>query len=272
MKLVVSNIAWTNEEEATVAEKLQSLGIKYVEIAPTKKWHDPTKAHAKGIADYKLFWQAYGIEIVAFQSMLFNRPDLKIFESEEKRRETLEYLKEFTRLASDFGAGVMVFGSPKNRQRGELDNKSAQKIAINFFKKIGVIAEKLGIKFCIEPNPTAYACDFVVNTKEGIELVNMVGSLGFGLHLDIAGMTLAGDDIEASIRAASPFLEHFHISSPYLEQVDDRDDVQHRAAAATLKEVGYKGFVSIEMRPGENGENVARVEKAVTFAKSIYSS
>lgn len=272
MKLVVSNIAWTNEEEVAVAEKLQSLGVKYVEIAPTKKWADPTSAPAQEVVDYKDFWQSFGIEIVAFQSMLFSRPDLKIFESDENRQEALNYLKEFTRLANDFGAGVMVYGSPKNRQRGEMDIETANDIAIQFFREIGENAQKLGVEFCIEPNPTAYACDFVVNAQEGIDIVEEVNNQGFGLHLDIAGMTLAGDDVKESIRKAAPLLKHFHVSAPMLGQVEDREDVDYRGSAEALKEIDYQGFVSIEMRPGTEGENVDRVEKAVRFAQGIYSS
>ena len=37
MKLAIANIAWTNEEEADVAAKLRALGVRYVEIAPTKR-------------------------------------------------------------------------------------------------------------------------------------------------------------------------------------------------------------------------------------------
>lgn len=272
MKLAVSNIAWTNDEEVAVAHKLKELGVKYIEIAPTKKWDDPTRAPANEIDDYKNFWHSYGIEIVAFQSMLFSRPDLKIFESEGNRQEAATYLKEFTRLASDFGAGVLVYGSPKNRQRGELDLAVAKDISTRFFQEIGDVAAEHGVIFCVEPNPTAYACDFVVNAEEGIKLVTSVARPGFGLHLDIAGMTLAGDDIEASIRAAAPLLKHFHISSPYLEQVEQRNDVDHRIAAETLKDIGYDRFVSIEMRPGSLGENVQKVETAVRFAQSIYGS
>lgn len=272
MKLVVSNIAWTNEEEVAVAEKLRSLGVKYVEIAPTKKWGDPTKAPIEEIEDYKAFWQSYGIEIVAFQSMLFSRPDLKIFENSENRREALDYLKEFTRLAHDFGAGIMVYGSPKNRQRGEMGIKTADDIAIQFFREIGENAQKLGVKFCIEPNPTDYACDFVVNAQQGIDIVRAVNNGGFGLHLDIAGMTLAGDNVKESIKNAASLLRHFHISAPMLGQVEDRDDVDYRGSAEALKEIDYQGFVSIEMRPGTEGENVTRVEKAVKFAQEVYSS
>jgi sugar phosphate isomerase/epimerase len=75
MKLAVSSIAWTNEEEADVASLLQRLGVSYVELAPTKQWQDPTtEASDKALADYKAFWAEYGIKVVAFQSMLLNRP------------------------------------------------------------------------------------------------------------------------------------------------------------------------------------------------------
>lgn len=272
MELAVSNIAWTQEEENEVAAILQRLGVKYVEVAPTKQWDDPTKAPDAEIDDYKAFWQSYGIEIVAFQSMLFSRPDLKLFEDDGNRAEALAYLQDFTVLAGKVGVRVLVFGSPKNRQRGKISLDEATGIAKEFFSKIGDTAVENNVCFCIEPNPADYACDFVTTAQKGIEFVQSIGNKGFGLHLDIAGMTLAGDDVAKSIERAAPLLRHFHISSPMLEQVEDRADVRHREAAAALKGIGYDRFVSIEMRPGAAGENVARVEKAVRFAQSVYSS
>lgn len=270
MKLAVSSIAWTNQEEPAVAKLLQKLGVKYVEVAPTKLWDDPTKATDKEIADYKSFWNNHGIEIVAFQSMLFTRPDLKIFQAADNRRESLAYLLDFTVLAGKMGAQIMVYGSPKNRQRGDMTADEADRIAAEYFDAIGTTAAASNVCFCIEPNPTDYACDFVTTAQDGIEFVQAVNNKGFGLHLDIAGMTLAGDDIAASIQKAAPILKHFHISSPMLEQVEDRPDVHHSEAAKALNDIGYDGYVSIEMRPGAAGENVARVEKAVRFAQSVY--
>jgi len=272
MKLVVSNIAWTKEEEPKVAEMLRQLGVKFIEIAPTKQWPDPTKATHKDIEEYITFWQSYNIQVVAFQSMLFTRPDLKIFESDDNRRSTLKYLEDFIDLAGKMGAQVMVFGSPKNRQKGKMPNSEATTIAKYFFKALGDRAQQKNVCFCIEPNPQVYACDFITTASEGIRFVNEVDNTGFGLHLDIAGMSLAGDDIASSIKKAAPILRHFHVSSPMLEQVEDRADINHRDAAKTLKSIGYNGYVSIEMRPGQTGENIYRVEKAVCFTQSIYNS
>lgn len=271
MKLAVSNIAWTANEEPAVAKLLQELGVRYVEIAPTKVWDDPLAVSDEQIKAYVDFWDEYGITVVAFQSMLFPRPDLKLFESAENRAQTLAQLKKFIELAGKMQAGALVFGSPKNRQRGDMPADEAETIAAEFFGALGDHAAAHSTHFCIEPNAPQYACDFVTNAAEGSALVTAVNNPGFRLHLDIACMTLAGDDIARSITAAAPVLQHFHISSPMLEAVEERGDVEHQLAGDTLRTIGYDNFVSIEMRPGDEGSNAARVRTAVQLAQKYYA-
>lgn len=272
MELSVSSIAWHPDEELEIAEKLKHLGVHNVELAPTKIWDDPTKATLEQAKKVVEWWRGYDIVVVAFQSMLFSRPDLKMFEDEDTRQKCLQYLKDFTVLAGWMGVKKMVFGSPKNRQRGDMSYDQAFIIATDFFKEIAQTAEENGVIFCVEPNAPQYNCDFVTTAKEGAELVKAVNHPGFGLHLDTACMALAGDDLAESIAGNARLLQHFHISSPMLEQVEDRDDVKHADAASTLKNVNYDKIVSIEMRPGEVGENASRVEKAVRFAQSTYEA
>jgi D-psicose/D-tagatose/L-ribulose 3-epimerase len=271
VKLAVSNIAWSKEEEPAIASLLQDLNVRYVEIAPTKQWEDPTVVPDSEIEDYKNWWQGYGIEVIAFQSMLFNRPNLKLFEDDSTRAEMASYLKDFIGVAGKMGVKTMVFGSPKNRQKGSMKQEIASSIATSFFKDVGHIASVNGVNFCIEPNAPQYSCDFVTNAAEGIKLVKQVDSKGFGLHLDIACMALANDNIADSIISAAPLLRHFHISSPMLGDVVPRPDVDHEQAAGALRSIGYKGYVSIEMRPMD-GSNLERVKSAVDYAQGVYSS
>ncbi len=270
-EIAVSNIAWTNEEEPEIAKKLQELGITKVEIAPTKRWEDPTKATPKEIREYIDWWKGYGIDVVAFQSMLFARPDLKLFESEAVRQEAVDYMNEFIRLAGDMGAQRMVFGSPKNRQRGNMELAQADEVAKNFFGALGKTAAERGVVLCIEPNAPQYNCDYITTADEGARLVRSIGSTGIGLHLDTACMALAGDDIGMAIRRYADILEHFHVSAPMLDHVEPRDDVDYQAAADALREVGYGKVISIEMRPGEQGKNTQRVEESVRFVQQIFS-
>lgn len=272
MRLAVSNIAWTNEEEPEVASKLQELGVRHIEIAPTKLWDDPTKVSADTASTYVDWWAGYGITVSAFQSMLFARPDLKIFESVENRRELTDYMTKFIELAGVMGADRMVFGSPKNRQRGELSVGRADEIARDFFRNLGDVASKNGVVLCLEPNAAQYNCDYITTAAEGAKLVKEVGNKGFQLHLDAACMALASDDLGASIRNNADILKHFHVSAPMLDYVHERGDVNYEAAASALYDVNYTGLVSIEMRPGKVGGNVKRVKQAVEFTKSIFST
>jgi sugar phosphate isomerase/epimerase len=162
MKIAISNIAWQVEEEELMAQIMQELNIKGVEIAPTKIWDSPLLAPDEQIQSYQNFWQSRGIQIVAMQALLYGRPDLTIFQDAQKRKETFEYLSGMVELGSKLDARVLVFGSPKNRSIGNLEFQEAEEIALSFFYNLGEVAARHGVMFCIEPNPTVYNCDFIV--------------------------------------------------------------------------------------------------------------
>lgn len=270
MKLAVSNIAWDQSEEAVIADALLELGVADVEIAPTKIWPQPLKASLQEIHAYGRFWKSKGFSITSFQSLLFGRPDLTIFDSADKRREGIDYLDAIMQMASILGAGPLVYGSPKNRLKGDLPYEEAQSIAIDYFEELAARAVHHGVILCLEPNPTTYGCDFVTTAAEGLALVEQVNSPGFRLHLDAAGMTLAGDDIEASVKAAAVVLAHCHISEPFLGQVGP-GKVDHVVFARALLSIDYQRHVSIEMK-AEPGSNLDRVKQAVNFVKQSYGA
>lgn len=270
-ELAISNIAWTNDEEPAVIELLKDLGVSRVELAPTKYWDDPTTATEEQINEHLRQWRESGIEVVAFQSMLFSRPDLKLFETDDLREELIEYMSDFLRLASDMGASRLVFGSPKNRQKGGLDNKEAFDIAVDIFSRLGEVATKNDTILCIEPNAVQYGCDFITNAKEGGDIVRRIGSGGVGLHLDTACMYLAGDNIAEAIHDNADILKHFHVSAPMLGAVGSNSGINYQEAATALRDIGYDGVVSIEMRPGEPGTNVERVKSTIEFARSVFN-
>lgn len=269
MKLAVSNIAWTPSEEPEVAQCLQELGIKYVEIAPTKVWDDPLNVSDEQVQAYKDFWARHDIQIVAFQSMLFGKPDLTVFDSDTTRKKTAAYLNRFIQLAGRVGAEVLVFGSPKNRQVKNLPADQTRHIATGFFGALGDAAVSNQTNFCIEPNAPAYECDFVTTAAEGLALVEAIDNPGFELHLDAACMTMAGDDPHSSIVNAKAHLRHFHVSAPMLQPIEEQE-VNHQAMADALREINYSHFVSVEMRPGDEGQNVGRVRSAIEIAQRYY--
>lgn len=270
MKISISNIAWQLEEEEKIAQIMQEMAIQGVEIAPTKIWPSPLSATRQEIEEYRNFWQSRGIEIIAMQALLYGRPDLTIFESEQQRKETINYLIGIIELGSKLGAKVLVFGSPKNRQIKQFSSSEAEEIAIDFFFQLGEIAVKHGLIFCIEPNPIDYGCDFIINSRQGFDLVNKTHSLGFGLHLDLAGMTLSGEEIKPALEYGISRLCHFHISEPFLGEVGE-EKVDHQTYGQALKDFDYQGWKSIEMRAQDSQDNSKNVIKALKTAIKYYA-
>lgn len=270
MKLAISNLAWHPAEEAAVRHELAARGLAGVEIAPTKVWPQPLAADGKDVARYRSSWEDAGIRIIALQSLLFGRSDLTIFGSAAARAATLDYLRGMIRLARDLGASVLVFGSPRNRAMGDTSPAAVLGIATDFFTRVAEAAAEAGVCFCLEPNPTAYGCDFVTTASEGQWWVQHVSHPGLGLHLDSGCLTLSRDPLKASLRAARPLLRHFHVSEPDLREIGT-GGVAHDEAARALAEIRFPGWRSLEMRAPDNGAGLPGVKRALAFAVATYA-
>lgn len=269
MKIAISNIAWDISEEYEVSQLMKSLSIGGVEIAPTKVWDKPFEADTMSLCRYREFWGSNKIDIIAMQALLFNQSHLTIFENEDTQLKTKEYLTKMIILGAQLGVEVLVFGSPKNRFVGQLDRSKAWDIAVEFFSGLGEIAHQHKVKFCIEPNPAEYGCDFIQTGMEGIELVKQVNNPGFRLHLDSGGMIMNGEDYRTVIEQSMPYLSHFHISEPYLQLVG-QSKTEHLKIACVLKEMGYKNWISIEMKNDLEISNLLSVQKALDFVLELY--
>lgn len=266
MKLSISNIAWTDETDVAVLSLLQTEGVRAIEIAPTRIWAD-WQFDEQAIAQYRQTLQAQGLVCSSLQAILFKQPNLKVFGTPAQKAALVEHLKRVADLAAGLGAVPLVFGAPKNRDRGELDETTALHQAADLFAEVGDYCQQKGVCLCIEPNPTDYGCNFITNSQQGAEFVRLVNSPGFRLHLDAAGMFLAGEDLPTAIAAAADVLAHFHISEPNLGDFAN-PKVNHAAIAQTLQEIGWKHWVTIEMRATDQPS--ASVQQALETVKAIY--
>jgi sugar phosphate isomerase/epimerase len=268
VKLAVSNIAWRPAENAAIADLLRREGVRGVELAPTA-WRDrPLEASSADIESLRRWWEERGLSIIALQSLLFGRPELQLFGDETSRAALLDHLHRTVDFAALVGARALVFGSPRNRRRGDLPPGDAFAIASDFLRLVGEYAHDRDAVLCIEANPPAYGCDFVTTTAEAVELCRAVGHPGVRVNGDVGGMTLAHEDAAQSIALAAPVLGHFHASEPHLAETGSSAD--HARAGAALHAAGYEGWISIEMRAASDRGNVDAVGRAIRRVKADY--
>lgn len=247
MKLAFSNLAWEPKQDAEVAAVLKAGGVSAIEIAPSKIWKEPTLVSTSDIAAYRRGWEKRGLPIVALQSLLFGKPDLSLFGDESRRNALADHLEKMCGLAKELGAKVLVFGSPRNRLKGNLTSERALEIAVPFFQRVGRAAARHGVILGLEANARKYACDFIVTTDEAADLVARVDSAGFGLHGDWGCMELEGENVLQSVETHRARFCHFHLSTEALKPIVNRKRDQVQAIVDVFNPVEQPPYASVEM-------------------------
>lgn len=248
MKLAVSNIGWTAEEDATVAPLLRDAGAVAIEVAPGRVFETPAVATPEEARSFAANWADQGLPVASMQALLFGQVDLRMFGDAETQAAHEAYLAHIIALAGALGCGPLVYGSPRNRARGEMGFAQARDAAIPGLRRIGDIAEAHGCVFCLEANATGYGCDFMTTLAEAGEVARATDHVAVAQVVDTGNMLMEGEAPDA-VDAVVDQTAHLHLSAPQLGPVHEQ--------AAYVEEVitrlrghGYDGSVTLEMRPG----------------------
>lgn len=282
MKIAVSNIAWSPDEDTSMYEFLSERRLA-LEIAPTRiiPWDDSdTLGRMAGPYDRirdaanwaKNLYAKYGLNVVSMQSIL-NGVKANMFGKADEQRFLIDYMKS----AIDFAAAVkcrnLVFGCPLNRRiPDEYPLDRAGKVAIDFFSEITMYAAQQGTCVSIEANPTIYNTNFINYTSQAFDLVRCIArevgknaSKAFKVNLDM-GTILTNDEniYELLTEDNIELINHVHFSEPNLRVLRQRKE--HFEIVRLLEEAGYDRYISLEMRMPENQEELL---EAIDYIKSM---
>ncbi len=262
-RLGVSNLAWPAAEQDAALALLASLGADGIEVAPTRlaPWEEITDAHLAGL---RSACEQAGLVVSSLQAIFFGKPDAALLGDPPAFGLMAEHLRRVGGIAQALGAGVAVFGAPRNRLRGGLSPAEARALGAERLRLLGGIADRAGLTLALEPVPPAYGADFLNHAGEVVEMVRLAGHPRIRAHLDTACVTLAGDDVGAAIREAAPLLAHYHMAEPQLGSFAS-PCCDHRQAAEVLNQAGYAGWMVIEMRE----TSLAEVATAIDLAQTL---
>lgn len=269
MKISISNIAWDVSDDELIAHKLVQYGIYAIDIAPGKYFPEPLKTKDKEIKRVKDWWASNGIEIIGMQALLFGTKGLNLFGAQIIQKEMLMHLESICHIGSELGAKHLVFGSPKNRDRNELTEGDAIKIAIPFFSELGEIALKYNVEICIEPNPTIYGANFLTTTKDAAVFVQKVEHPNIKLQLDTSTVIINEEDLENILIECSHIIGHVHASEPNLLPYGRNRSVilNH---GRIIQNYLPNHFVTIEMLKISNDNNFEAINKAIEITQLSY--
>ena len=260
MKLAICNETFVDWEWERTLETVARMGYDGLEVAPFTLANDCREIGDQKRRDLRHAAERAGVEIVGLHWLLVKPPGLYVTTPDDGLRlKTADYFVALARLCADLGGKVMVVGSPKQRNLlPGITRAKAMDYAEDVFSRVVPEAARCGVTLAIEPL-SPQDTDFLRTAEDGIELIHRLKHPNFQLHLDVKAMSGSETKpIPEVIKASAPYLRHFHANDPNLLG-PGMGEVDHRPIMKALKEVGYQGYLSVEVfdyRPG--AENIAR--------------
>jgi sugar phosphate isomerase/epimerase len=231
---------------------------KYVtDIPASERQRIRDAAGRAGIAISGIHWV-----LVQAEGMYLTHPDAAV------RQKTSRYFCELVDFCADLGGNIIVVGSPKQRNLMEgVSYQQAWAWATDVFRQPVARAGERRVTICFEPlGPTE--TNFINTAEEGIRFVKQLGSPHFKIILDVKAMSSDSKPIPQIIRESWPHFAYFHANDKNLKG-PGFGEIDFKPIAAALKEVGYDGYVSVEVFNFDEGPEVI-ASKCIEYLKKTF--
>jgi sugar phosphate isomerase/epimerase len=258
---------WKVEDTLAHAARL---GYAGVEIAPFTLANSVTDISATERQKIREAAARHQIEIAGIHWVLVKPEGLYINHPDRSLRErTAHYFCDLVDFCADLGGKVMVVGSPKQRNilPGVSREQAWEWAAATFRNAVGR-AEQRGVVICFEPLAPAET-NFINTAAEALQFVKQVPSPNFKIILDVKAMCSESKPIPVIIRESWPDFTHVHANDRNMKG-PGFGDVDFKPIAAALKEVGYNGYVSVEVFKFEEGAEVI-AKKSIEYLRSVFA-
>lgn len=253
MKFAICNEIYQDWKIEDAIQHAARTGYDAIEIAPFTVGpyvHEVPAARRAAIRDAAA---RAGIAISGIHWVLVKAEGMHLTHPDpEVRRRTRRYMTDLVDFCADLGGRFIVVGSPKQRNVLEgVSYEQAWQWAAEAFEDAVKRAEDRGAVICFEPLAPAET-NFVNTAEEAIRFIEPFGSPAMKIILDVKAMCAMGKPIPDIIRESRGHFAYFHANDANLKG-PGFGDVDFVPIFAALREVGYDGYVSVEVFKFEEG-------------------
>jgi len=225
----------------------RDLGYTGIEIAPFTLAKDAREISPERRREVRELAESLGQEIIGLHWLLAKTEGYYLTTPDpEVRRRTGEYLGILADLCADLGGSLMVLGSPVQRNLlPGVSHEQAMEFAAETIRLADPVFRRRGVTLALEPLGPGEG-NFLNTARSGIELAQLIDSPQVRLHLDVKAMSTEPTPIPEIIRECAPWMIHFHANDPNLLG-PGMGEVDFVPIGAALREIGYDGWVSVEV-------------------------
>ena len=287
MKFGILYAYWTHEwtgDYKYFAEKVAKLGFDILEISAG----DMLKMSDGEIDELKALCNSLGITVSN------NIGPAKCYDVAAKDEQTREngikflsdIMKKMDRLDSRTIVGVMYTYWPNDFS--DLDKDALWERSVKSVKRLGSVADSLGIDFCLEV-VNRFETTLLNTADEGVKYCKDVDCKSVKLLLDTFHMNIEEDNIPDAIRTAGNYLGHLHVGEGN-RKLPGMGHLPWKEIGAALNEIGFDKGVVMEpfmtmggkvgsdikvWRDLSNGADIAamdkNIEQSLKFLKESFA-
>jgi sugar phosphate isomerase/epimerase len=227
------------------------------DILPAARERVRQAAARAGIAISGIHWV-----LARTEGLHLTHPDAAI------RERTSNYLCDLVDFCADLGGHVLVLGSPKQRSVIEgTSPRQAWERATAAVRASVARASDRGLTICLEPLSPSET-NFINTAAEAIRFVQQFQSPSFRIILDVKAMSSESKPVAQIIRDSWPHFAYFHANDKNLKG-PGFGEIDFKPIAAALKEVGYDGYLSVEVFNFEEGPEVIAA-RSIDYLKKMF--
>jgi sugar phosphate isomerase/epimerase len=247
MKFAICNETFEGDSQREGLRLAKELGYTGVEVAPFTLGTYAEEISDEARRGYRAMVEDLGMEVIGLHWLLAKTSGFHLTtEDEGVRAKTADYLRRLIGLCFDLGGGVMVLGSPAQRNFvAPMTHAQASANAVDVLRRIVPDLEGAKVRLAIEPLGPQEG-NFLNHASDARAMIEAIGSPWVQLHLDVKAMSSEGVPIETLIRDNADLMIHFHANDPN-KLGPGMGEVDQVPIFQALHDVGYCGWVSVEV-------------------------
>ena len=247
MKFAICNETFEGDSQREGLRLAKELGYTGVEVAPFTLGTYAEEISDEARRGYRAMVEDLGMEVIGLHWLLAKTSGFHLTtEDEGVRAKTADYLRRLIGLCFDLGGGVMVLGSPAQRNFvAPMTHAQASANAVDVLRRIVPDLEGAKVRLAIEPLGPQEG-NFLNHASDARAMIEATGSPWVRLHLDVKAMSSEGVPIETLIRDNADLMIHFHANDPN-KLGPGMGEVDQVPIFQALHDVRYCGWVSVEV-------------------------
>ena len=268
MKIGICNEIFKDWPIEEVFPYIKSIGYEGIEIAPFTLASDVREISGNIIEKIRKLSEENKIDIIGTHWLLVKPEGLSVSSKDKNlRKKTSEYLCKLVDFTSIIGGEIMVFGSPKQRKINEGQTfEEVKKYLKEVIKPDLEKCHEKNVFFCIEPLARTET-NFINKAEELNEIIEEINHPNLKLHLDVKAMSDEDKPIPDIIEIGAKYLKHFHVNDKNLLG-PGFGEIDYKPIIEKLKEIGYNGWLSVEVFDFSPGAKVI-AEKSINYLKKF---